>query len=171
MTSLSSSELQIDVAVQQDEHLDVPIAESTWQQWVAHWLADLRPTYSPIQAYELTLYLTTDRNIQQLNRDYRDRDQPTDVLSFATIDELADTPAIVWESEPFHLGDLIISTETAARQAVERDHALIYELAWLAAHGLLHLLGWDHPDDESLATMLAEQERLLALVGVGLQSA
>jgi len=64
--------------------------------------------------------------------------------------------------EPLELGDIIISLETAARQAKEHGHSLVRELLFLASHGLLHLLGWDHPDDASLAAMLARQEALLA---------
>jgi probable rRNA maturation factor len=60
------------------------------------------------------------------------------------------------------LGDVVISLETAARQAPDHGHDLEQELLFLASHGLLHLLGWDHPDQESLAAMLARQDALLA---------
>ena len=60
------------------------------------------------------------------------------------------------------LGDIVISLDTAARQAPDHGHSLERELLFLASHGLLHLLGWDHPDDASLAAMLERQERLLA---------
>jgi probable rRNA maturation factor len=59
--------------------------------------------------------------------------------------------------------------ETANRQAAERNHTLTEELVWLAAHGLLHLLGWDHPDEESLRTMLEQQNRLLQAIGYSIQ--
>ena len=64
--------------------------------------------------------------------------------------------------DALELGDIVISLETAARQAPEHGHSLEQELLFLASHGLLHLVGWDHPDDASLAAMLARQERLLA---------
>jgi len=64
-------------------------------------------------------------------------------------------------SEPLELGDIVISLETAARQAPEHGHSLEQELLFLASHGLLHLLGWDHPDDASLAAMLARQHELV----------
>lgn len=69
-----------------------------------------------------------------------------------------------WEAgeEPLELGDIVISVQTAARQAPEHGHSLERELLFLASHGLLHLLGWDHPDDASLAAMLARQQQLLA---------
>ena len=63
------------------------------------------------------------------------------------------------------LGDIVISLDTAARQAPEHGHSLEQELLFLASHGLLHLVGWDHPDDASLAAMLARQEQLLTLSG------
>ncbi len=68
-----------------------------------------------------------------------------------------------WEAgeEPLELGDIVISVQTAARQAPEHGHSLERELLFLASHGLLHLLGWDHPDDASLAAMLARQQQLL----------
>jgi probable rRNA maturation factor len=65
------------------------------------------------------------------------------------------------ESEPLELGDIVISIETAARQAQDHGLSLEQELMFLASHGLLHLLGWDHPDEPSLATMLARQEELV----------
>jgi probable rRNA maturation factor len=64
-------------------------------------------------------------------------------------------------SMPLELGDIVISLDTAARQAAEHGHSLEHELLFLASHGLLHLLGWDHPDEASLAAMLNRQNRLL----------
>jgi probable rRNA maturation factor len=79
------------------------------------------------------------------------------VLSFAALDD-----AGAWLDGPsVELGDIVVSLETARRQAQEQGHSLRRELRWLVSHGLLHLLGWDHPDDDSLAAMLALQERLL----------
>ncbi|MCX5933571.1 MAG: rRNA maturation RNase YbeY, partial [Pseudanabaena sp. LacPavin_0818_WC45_MAG_42_6] len=106
--------------------------------------------------------------IQQLNLQYRQLDSPTDVLSFAALE--SDVPEIPSDDsdyiEPTYLGDIIISQTTAISQAEERSHSLTYELAWLAAHGLLHLLGWDHPDDESLEAMLKQQDLMLQLVSL-----
>ena len=65
-------------------------------------------------------------------------------------------------AEALELGDIVISLETAARQAPDQGHSLAQELQFLASHGLLHLLGWDHPDDASLQAMLARQDQLLA---------
>lgn len=107
---------------------------------------------------ELTLTLTDDERMQRLNRQYRDRDTTTDVLAFAA--QEAEIPGHS-EEGPLLLGDIVISVPTAQRQADEQQHALSEELVWLASHGLLHLLGWDHPDDESLQQMLQKQRDLL----------
>jgi probable rRNA maturation factor len=74
-------------------------------------------------------------------------------------------------SEPLYLGDIAISIDTAQRQAQQQGHSLKTELAWLAAHGFLHLLGWDHPDEESLTQMLDRQETLLQAIGLAIQTA
>jgi len=72
-------------------------------------------------------------------------------------------PGIAWEpgGEPLELGDIVISLESAARQAAAAGTSLEAELLFLASHGLLHLLGWDHPDEASLASMLSRQEALI----------
>jgi probable rRNA maturation factor len=77
---------------------------------------------------------------------------------------LDDEPGLAWEpsGEPLELGDIVISLESAARQAAAAGTSLEAELLFLASHGLLHLLGWDHPDEASLAAMLSRQEALLA---------
>jgi probable rRNA maturation factor len=73
-----------------------------------------------------------------------------------------DAPWPAADGEPLELGDIVISLDTAARQAAEHGHSLERELQFLASHGLLHLLGWDHPDEASLAAMLNRQEALFA---------
>jgi len=135
------------------------LSEQTWQDYFQAWLLMLQPD-SPMQGYELSLRLTDDAQMQNLNRVYRHQDRPTDVLAFAALEVEAPQPP----AEPIYLGDLVISVETAQRQAQEQQHTLQQELAWLAVHGLLHLLGWDHPDEGSLQQMLQEQERLMVAV-------
>ena len=128
------------------------------------WVSDLNPQLSPLNAYEVSLRLTDDAEIQQLNTDYRQQANPTDVLSFAALEANVPGAESLYEQQPLYLGDIIVSVETAARQALESDHTLIKELAWLTAHGLLHLLGWDHPDEVSLTQMLDRQTDLLSLI-------
>jgi len=142
------------------------IAMEMWERWFQVWLEALQPTLSPIDAYELSLRLTDDREIQSFNQQYRQQDKPTDVLAFAALESLHPQPHELQSTLPLYLGDIVISIDTAQRQADAQQHSLTVELAWLAAHGLLHLLGWDHPDDESLSRMLKQQQDLLQIVGV-----
>ncbi len=88
------------------------------------------------------------------------------MLAFATLE--VDYPQFdtVDAMSPLYLGDIVISVETAQMQAIQFGHSLDQELAWLAAHALLHLLGWDHPDEKSLVRMLKQQESLLQTIGV-----
>ena len=71
---------------------------------------------------------------------------------------------------PLYLGDIVISVDTAQRQVQQHGHTLQTELVWLAAHGLLHLLGWDHPDDDSLTRMLSQQAILLQTIGLAINT-
>jgi probable rRNA maturation factor len=92
---------------------------------------------------ELSVLLTDDRTIHALNRQHRDKDRPTDVLSFP-LDEDAEAPDSRQEGEPRVLGDVVISLDTAERQARGRKRPLAEEVRFLLAHGLLHLIGYDH---------------------------
>ncbi len=138
-----------------------------WQAVLSGWLHQLAPELpAALQApaYSLGLSLVADAEIAELNADWRHKEGPTDVLAFAAQDETTDgTPPMPasGEAEPLELGDIVISVETAARQAPEHGHDLEQELLFLASHGLLHLLGWDHPDAASLAAMLARQKELV----------
>ncbi|MBM0742953.1 rRNA maturation RNase YbeY [Phormidium sp. CLA17] len=143
-----------------------PITEAVWSEWFQQWLEIMQPSLSPLQAYELSLRLTGDREIQTLNAQYRHQDKSTDVLAFAALEVSSPQNDEVFESQPLYLGDIIISVETAQQQANSQNHSLSVELSWLATHGLLHLLGWDHPDEESLSQMLAKQQFLLNTVGL-----
>ena len=167
----TQSHLAESSAVQTEVYVDgravdaVPgVAIAHYQTWVQTWLIALDPQQSPINAYEVNLRLTDDAEIQQLNTDYRQQTKPTDVLSFAALETTLPGAETLAQEQPLCLGDIIISVETAARQAKSANHSLPTELAWLTAHGLLHLLGWDHPDDNSLVAMLDKQTELLALI-------
>lgn len=108
---------------------------------------------------ELTLVFVDDSEIHALNREQLGVDGATDVLSFPlfelTDEGIPDVP---------HLGDVVISLETAQRQADAAGHSLETEVATLAAHGLTHLLGFDHPTEETWAVFRANQTRILALL-------
>jgi probable rRNA maturation factor len=105
---------------------------------------------------ELSLALVMDPEIHALNRQYRGKNKPTDVLSFPLADEL----------QPFLLGEVVISVETAARQAQRRGHALREEIQTLLIHGILHLLGYDHEVSRSEAIRMRRKEReMKAILG------
>ncbi|HEY9641767.1 MAG TPA: rRNA maturation RNase YbeY [Coleofasciculaceae cyanobacterium] len=172
--------VQVEVAVQDcffaPTAASAPVAEEIWQDWFQQWLAVLKPSFaelhsppeldlSSIYSYELSLRLTDDAEIQALNAQYRHINQPTDVLAFAALE--VEYPQLEEQSDqPLYLGDIVISVETAQTQAEQQQHSLQQELAWLGAHALLHLLGWDHPDEASLLCMLKQQEVLLQTVGL-----
>lgn len=157
--------------------LDPLAGADPWHTLLSAWLTQLAaelPAALQAPAYSLGLSLVDDAEIAALNGDWRQKPGPTDVLAFAAQDEGPEgaPPMPAWadetadDAEALELGDIVISVETAARQAPEHGHSLERELLFLASHGLLHLLGWDHPDDASLAAMLARQDQLLA-TGLG----
>ena len=161
----------------QFEDQAAPISETTWATWFQQWLTAMasglgdkhEPATYPTAYYELTLRLTDDAEIQALNAQYRQQDKPTDVLSFASLE--VDSPALPLDQDnPLYLGDIVISVPTAQQQALAQNHSLATELAWLAVHGFLHLLGWDHPDEASLERMVKQQELLLRDSGSPLPS-
>jgi probable rRNA maturation factor len=117
---------------------------------LAAWLAGVAPRAA---VGTVTVVITTDRRIRTLNRAWRGLDTATDVLSFPAGDDPG--PAR-------HLGDLVISRETAGRQARTEGHSLSTELRILALHGLLHLLGYDHERDSG---RMARIERRLRRQG------
>lgn len=110
---------------------------------------------------EVDITIVDDEEIHALNRDYRNVDRSTDVLSFALDEESEDEPELVGVPEEHLLGDIIISAETAARQADEFGHGLEREIVYLAVHGLLHLLGYDHMTAADKAVMRAKEEEAL----------
>ncbi len=103
--------------------------------------------------YEVGLRITTDREIRILNREFRNKDKPTDVLAFAQREGPAGA------LHPELLGDIVISIDTARKQA---KRGLPAELLHLASHGLCHLLGYDHRDDDEERVMNARAAALRA---------
>tara|TARA_Y100001968_G_C19201628_1_gene640267 strand:+ start:128 stop:682 length:555 start_codon:yes stop_codon:yes gene_type:complete len=112
--------------------------------------------------FSLGLELTNDKKIFDLNHTWLGQSKTTDVLSFPIIDETS----FGVNNERIELGDIVISVPTAIRQAKDNNAELLRELRWLVTHGLLHLLGWDHSDEESLNKMLFIQEQLLNIRGI-----
>ncbi len=117
--------------------------------------ADRMLAYLELSSAELSVLLVSDAAIQALNRQHRGKDRPTDVLSFP----LGDSPGA---GAPRLLGDIVISLPTAARQAKSRKRALFPEARFLLAHGLLHLLGYDHGTKPQKRRMDAAARRLVS---------
>jgi probable rRNA maturation factor len=108
---------------------------------------------------EVTLVVTDDEGIRALNRDFLGLDAPTDVLSFGAQE---DSGSFIAAPEMgSYLGDVIVSYPRAVAQAEERGHPVQQELNFLVVHGVLHLLGYDHADEEEKAVMWARQEAIL----------
>lgn len=140
-----------------------------WECDLSAWIEDLRqgrdhPCPEAVRSCEsvsLGVSLHDDASVAELNLRWRQKPTPTDVLSFAALE--SEMP--MGSGQELELGDIVVSVPTARRQALEQAHDLERELRWLVSHGLLHLLGWDHPDEDSLAAMLQKQEHLLGMGG------
>ena len=113
---------------------------------------------------EVSVTLTDDAHIHVLNRDYRGVDRPTDVLSFALTE--SEEPAILDAPYGVVLGDLVISLERVAAQAEEYGHSVLRELSFLTVHGMLHLLGYDHIEEEDRVEMEEEQRHVMDVLGI-----
>ncbi len=116
---------------------------------------------------EVTLVIAPDDLLQQLNRDYRGIDDPTDVLSFAAQEEAEGQHVFISAPEAQnYLGDVVISFPTAERQAAAVGHSVADELCLLTVHGVLHLLGYDHASPDEEADMWARQAQILSSLSV-----
>ena len=154
--------MEIDILDQQDKFSVTPSLE--------HLLGEIFRSCWQIEARdgspEVSIVLCDDDFIRGLNRDYRQIDQPTDVLSFPQEAPSADDPPGL--SSPLDdtvvLGDVIISLERAMEQAEAYGHSFEREVGYLLAHGLLHLLGMDHDTEEDRQSMREKEEKILAQV-------
>lgn len=106
--------------------------------------------------FELSIVLTDDEQIKDLNRVYRNKNKPTDVLAFSQRE------GHLGERAGRLLGDVVVSVPTARRQAEARSRDVLAEVQWLVAHGLLHLVGWDHDTPARDRRMRKETARLVA---------
>ena len=106
----------------------------------------------------LSVVITDDEAVRELNRQFRDVDAPTDVLAFGSGEE---GDFVTAPGEPTYLGDVVISYPRAVAQAEEYGHSINRELALLAVHGVLHLLGYDHADEAERMEMWARQNEIL----------
>lgn len=122
-------------------------------------------------ACEINILLTDDESIRQINSQFRNIDAPTDVLSFPMADITKGRINDVGnDSDPNEglliIGDIVISAETAKKQSEQYGHTLERELAFLTAHGMYHLLGYDHEDEQDEKEMMEKQETVLDKLGL-----
>ncbi|RLQ92069.1 rRNA maturation RNase YbeY [Planomicrobium sp. Y74] len=115
---------------------------------------------------EVSVSFVTNEMIREINREYRGKDQPTDVISFAMEEPGEGEVVIQGMDEPRVLGDIIISLDRTKEQAADYGHSFERELGFLAVHGFLHLLGYDHMNDEDEKKMFARQDVILNSLGI-----
>ncbi len=124
---------------------------------------------------EVALTFVDDEEIHRLNKEFRNIDRPTDVLSFAMRESVGEEPEIMYEVETEDevgpefdemLGDIIISVPRAIAQSEDYGHSVERELGFLFVHGFLHLLGYDHQTPEDEAVMMGKQEAVLQQIGL-----
>jgi len=119
---------------------------------------------------EISITIVDNEQIREINNEHRGIDRATDVLSFPMLD--FETPGVIGESfadfddEELVLGDIVISLERAIEQAESYGHSLIREVAFLTAHSMLHLLGYDHMEPDEEADMITRQEKALTELGI-----
>lgn len=128
--------------------------------------------------FEVNLTLTDNEGIRELNRDFRELDVPTDVLSFPMIEYETPGDFSHLEGEEYQLtcfhpetgelliGDIVVSVERAKEQAREYGHSLKREMSFLVAHSMLHLFGFDHMEEEERVIMEEKQEQILQSLGI-----
>ena len=120
---------------------------------------------------EISIMLVDDNEIRNINREHRDVDKATDVLSFPVVEMLegrilSDKGDFDLDGNMLVLGDIVISLETAVSQAEEYGHSFEREIAFLTTHGVFHLLGYDHCDENQEKLMFGKQETVLEAMGL-----
>ena len=108
--------------------------------------------------FSLSLEIMNNKEISHINQKWMNKSSPTDVLSFPIISDCDSLKDLFF----IELGDLFISLEMAFKQSLEYHHSIKSEMLWLVSHGFLHLLGWEHNDDNQLHNMLNFQEYLIS---------
>jgi probable rRNA maturation factor len=127
-----------------------------------------RPDILGVAPAEMSLVLADDALVRTLNRDYRDKDKPTNVLSFALLDGSDDTDDVLARDEgmPRLIGDVILAFETVQREVREQGKSVEDHLTHLVIHGVLHLLGYDHLSDPDADRMERLETSILARMGI-----
>ena len=152
--------MEINVLI--DEGLEGCLEES-WLQSVAEQVLVAQDTGA---GAEMGLVIATQERVRQLNKSYRGKDEPTDVLAFSAVEEIgADFPPFVQPPDGvLHLGEVIISYPQAVTQAEEHQHSVKREIAILIIHGVLHLLGYEHDKPELERQMRAREAEILSCI-------
>lgn len=151
--------------------VDEPFQERIEYEWLRGLVEQVLVAEGPAAATEVGCLVTGDDTVHALNKEYRGVDSSTDVLAFALSESQEGVPVFPDPDGLLHLGEVIISYPQAARQAEERGHPILREVALLVIHGLLHLLGYDHetPEQEEIMRQ-AEQARMRAFLGEGVEN-
>lgn len=152
-----SDSIAIEIAAESDLWQDLEAIEARMSQSVAASIAVAKLKHAP--GAELSIVLTDDASIREINAEWRKMDKPTNVLSFPQAEgkAVATTPM---------LGDIILAHETIAREAEEAGKSFEDHLSHLTVHGLLHLFGYDHLTDAEAEVMEALEVRILATLGI-----
>lgn len=124
----------------------------------------IMPKFAYGKALEISIVLANDELVQVLNREYRDKDKPTNVLTFASADDEDFEQQLF--VEPLNLGDVILSYQTIENEAREQGKLIIDHVKHLIVHGVLHLLGYDHQTDDDATDMETLEIRILEQLGV-----
>ena len=170
------NEERLDLQVHVEIHVDEPYAGAIDHALLRRVAQTVLSGEGLRGAIEVGVRITGDAELHQLNRDFRGVDAPTDVLSFAEEEGEEDLDPFILppeeeEEEPArYLGDLAISYERIVAQAAEYGHSRRRELCYLMAHGLLHLLGYDHEEQAEAAEMREHEERYMAELGLTRES-
>ena len=115
--------------------------------------------------FVIGVHLVGDATIRQLNAEHRQIDAATDVLSFPLEEPVEEPGFVLPDGEPVNLGDVVVSYPRAAEQADEYGHSIEREVAYLVAHGVLHVLGYDHEEDAERERMRHKEEEALQPLG------
>jgi probable rRNA maturation factor len=153
----SVSPPEIDIMVEAGAWTGEPKLRELVTRAVAAVIATARPPL--VEGAELSLVFTDDEHVRVLNRQYRGKDSPTNVLSFPGA---ADKPGAYGPL----LGDIVVAEETVAREASDQSLSFDDHLVHLVVHGFLHLLGYDHEDDAEAAVMEGMETQILAGLGI-----
>ena len=147
--------IELDIMIEAGDWVRLPEAESLAQRAAEAALAAAEED----EAFEASVMLTDDAQLQELNRTWRGKDRPTNVLSFPAPEQPGATG-------PRHLGDIALAFETLARESEEESKEFAHHFAHLIIHGILHLLGYDHEVEAEAEIMEALEVKALASLGI-----